>query len=237
MYISRMPVLNIEEKEIPYEVRRSLKARRGRIVVSLGKVEIVAPRNMSEKKIISFIDEHKGWIKKKYIEIETKAASAIKPLPERFIAGKKIMYLGDHVPIYVSQKNKKTVEYNGWLFIHAPENECRDLVIKWLKQKAREQVEFYVNKHKENFNLHVGEIRIKSQKRRWGSCGRHNSININWQLIFFKPEILEYVVVHELCHIRHKNHSKRFWDFVGEHLPDYSERRKYLRENTVISDF
>lgn len=74
-------------------------------------------------------------------------------------------------------------------------------------------------------------ITIRDQKTRWGSCSGRGTLSFNWRLILAPPEILDYVVVHELCHLTHMNHSREFWDLVGSVIPDYKVRRKWLKEN------
>jgi predicted metal-dependent hydrolase len=74
-------------------------------------------------------------------------------------------------------------------------------------------------------------LRIKTQKSRWGSCGPNNDINLNWLLMLAPAAALEYVVVHELCHIKHKNHSAAFWQLVAEHLPNYQQQRHWLKQH------
>ena len=74
-------------------------------------------------------------------------------------------------------------------------------------------------------------ITIRDQKTRWGSCSGRGTLSFNWRLILAPPEILDYVVVHELCHLTHMNHSKEFWNLVGSVIPDYKTRRKWLKEN------
>lgn len=100
-----------------------------------------------------------------------------------------------------------------------------------MKNNARIQVETIVSKHQQRHNLKPKSIRIKSQKIRWGSCDTGNNINTNWLLILASPEFLEYVVVHELCHIRHRNHCAKFWALVLAHLPDYKRHNLWLRGN------
>ncbi len=77
----------------------------------------------------------------------------------------------------------------------------------------------------------VSSIAIRSQKTRWGSCSSRGTLSFNWRLMLAPPAILDYVVVHELCHLRHMNHSKDFWACVETILPDYKERRKWLNEH------
>ena len=83
-------------------------------------------------------------------------------------------------------------------------------------------------------NLEYGRVFVKDQRTLWGSCSGRRNLNFNWRLAAAPPEALDYVVIHELCHLREMNHSKRFWDLVRAACPDYKARRKWLRDNTAL---
>ena len=83
-------------------------------------------------------------------------------------------------------------------------------------------------------NLEYRRIFVKDQRTLWGSCSGRKNLNFNWRLAAAPPEALDYVVIHELCHLREMNHSKRFWDLVGAACPDYKARRKWLRDNCAL---
>lgn len=83
----------------------------------------------------------------------------------------------------------------------------------------------------ELLNVHFNRITIREQKTRWGSCSSKQNLNFNWKLILAPPEILDYVVVHELCHLKEMNHSPAFWHEVEQILPDYPQRKKWLKDN------
>ena len=80
-------------------------------------------------------------------------------------------------------------------------------------------------------NVTYGTVRLSSARTRWGSCSARGNLNFHWKLILMPPEVLDYVVVHELAHRREMNHSPRFWAIVEKVLPDYKERRRWLKEN------
>lgn len=84
-----------------------------------------------------------------------------------------------------------------------------------------------------SLGLEYGRVFIKDQKTLWASCSGKRNLNFNWRLAAAPPEILDYVVIHELCHLREMNHSKRFWSLVGESCPDYKARKKWLRDNAA----
>ena len=100
-----------------------------------------------------------------------------------------------------------------------------------MKQQARRMALELIEKHCQTHNLLPRNLRIKTQKSRWGSCGPKNDINLNWLLVLAPPLILEYVVVHELCHIKHKNHSKEFWSLVADHMPNFLQHRHWLKQH------
>ncbi|HEY4501522.1 MAG TPA: M48 family metallopeptidase [Candidatus Paceibacterota bacterium] len=100
--------------------------------------------------------------------------------------------------------------------------------------KHKEQARMAVHARLSFFNAHyghtVGRVFIKNSKSRWGSCSLQGNLNFNYKLIFLPPEVLDYVVVHELCHLREFNHSPAFWALVGQVLPNHKELRKSLRQ-------
>ena len=99
---------------------------------------------------------------------------------------------------------------------------------KQIKELIIKRVAFYSDYIPESSK--INRIVIKEQKKRWGSCSVKGNLNFNWKLVFAPPEITDYVVVHEMCHLKHMNHSKEFWREVERILPDYKERRKWLME-------
>ena len=83
----------------------------------------------------------------------------------------------------------------------------------------------------EKLGVSYGKITLRQQKTRWGSCSSEKNLNFNWKLILAPPEVLDYVVVHELCHLKEMNHSKAFWDEVGKVMPEYETYKLWLKEN------
>lgn len=102
---------------------------------------------------------------------------------------------------------------------------------KAYKKQAREKITEYVDYYGRKMGVSYGRIAIREQKTCWGSCSSKKNLNFNWKLILMPPEIMEYVVVHELSHLFEMNHSKKFWKIVETYLPDYKVRRKWLKDN------
>ena len=106
-----------------------------------------------------------------------------------------------------------------------------EIEIQQYKKKLRPVLEHRVVYYAELMGVTYGRIAIRDQKTRWGSCSARGNLNFNWRLVLMPPEILDYVVVHELAHRLEMNHSSRFWTIVAQMLPDYAVRRKWLKEN------
>jgi len=108
---------------------------------------------------------------------------------------------------------------------------ARDLFRTWYRARAREVLEERVEHFARRMGLAVLGVRITEAKERWGSCSVSGTLNFAWRLVTAPIGIIEYVVVHELAHLVEMNHSRRFWEQVGRILPDYAERRAWLRKN------
>ena len=125
----------------------------------------------------------------------------------------------------------------GWIEKHLSncsaqeQQKLTDQELRALREKARtlvtERVQYYTPLIRVTYN----QIAIRAQHTRWGSCSSKGNLNFNCLLALVPPEALDYVVVHELCHLKELNHSDRFWDKVGKILPDYKTRKKWLKDN------
>ena len=230
----------IETLSFDYTIRRSQRAKKTRIVVTQEKIQVVAPLLVSKSKIQAFVKSQQNWIASAKKKID--ARKRIKKLaPEIYKDGVEIPYRGKQTQIrlypYTSKKVK--IELNQhkidvFIPIETEEKDKNELVRlsleNWMKNQAKKEVIGFVELHAKKYQLHPRYISIKTQKSRWGSCGIHNDININWLLILAPLQVMEYVVVHELCHIKERNHSPKFWHLVGLHLPDYQAQRNWLKK-------
>jgi predicted metal-dependent hydrolase len=222
-----------------YRIRRSLRVANARIVVKPGQVEIVAPLQIPEHKLHKFVQAKQQWITQALNKMADSNSQQSSFVPIEYKSGASIAYQGNVYPLTVKSSKLKRVkiEFSEGYIAHIPETmhpdrhnpEIREALIRWMKKQTKPLVEQLVGVHAAKKQLFPRRITVKTQKSRWGSCGIHNDININWLLLMAPKEVLEYVVVHELCHIRVKNHSRQFWSLVGEHMPDYQSRRLWLK--------
>ncbi len=226
-----------------YTLRRSPRAQKTRIVVTANKIEVVAPLKVSEQRIKAFVAEQQAWIKEaiKRIDLRSKAQPSL--APSAYVDGAHVPYQGRQIPLSIKTTATKTARAqlltDHQFLVHLPASSqlekhsaiAKQALEQWMKQQTRRQAQQLIEKHSPKFQLFPRSLRIKTQKTRWGSCGPNNDINLNWLLMLAPPMVLEYVVVHELCHIQHKNHSKDFWLLVSAHMPDYLTHRRWLKAN------
>ncbi|OAI19956.1 metal-dependent hydrolase [Methylomonas koyamae] len=226
-----------------YTLRRSSRAKHTRIVVKAGQIEVVAPPKVSERNIHSFVLAQRDWIESALRRVAAKTREVPALAPASYHDGVAIPYLGRQLPLRIETTRNKTprldLHDDAWFCAKLPagidagqhSELVRQTLIRWMKSRARQHAQLFVDRHAPRHGLYPRSIRIKTQKSRWGSCGPDNDINLNWLLLLAPPAALEYVVVHELCHIRHKNHSAAFWELVAEHVPDFRQRRLWLKQH------
>lgn len=234
-----MPVLIVGNTEIPYEVRRSEMASRRRAYVSPDGVEVVVPTTCSEEQIADFVHRKRRWI---FDETEIiKEKQAERHTISRFLTGAKIPYHGRRMKLTTEPTTGSLVEvsYKNGFFVEVPTTapeHLRDTLIDealrfWMKRQIRKDVRELILHYGTRYDLKPRSVHIKDQKHLWGSCGQDRSINLNWHLIFAPKPVLEYAVVHELCHLKHRNHNTPFWSLIGDILPNFETRKQWLRDN------
>ena len=126
--------------------------------------------------------------------------------------------------------NQEAAHFTEWCGVK-DEEIIKESMQLWYKQKAREIVIEKIEYYSKHFQTMPNSIKIKAQKTRWGSCTYKNDLALNYKLIMAPPDVLDYVVVHEMCHMEHKNHSKNFWNRVSSIMIDYKEKRNWLKEH------
>ena len=235
-----MPVLTVGDTTIPYEIRRSRRARQMRITVRPGEVRVSAPLFVRQSKIEALVKSKSRWILEKTRALREREIAAI---PERFISGEQVLVRDQLQTLQVepAEIRKPTLRFADALEIKLPadldtekqEELVRDLVMKWLKERALEDAKAWATQYGPQLGCYPSRIRIGNQKTLWGSCSARGVIALNWRLIATPSRVFEYVVVHELCHLVERNHSPDFWQLVESLLPDFAERRAWLKEHGV----
>ena len=222
---------------MPYRLRRSSRARRLRITVQADGVDVVAPLRAGTHEIGAFVERHRDWVLAKVSALQ-QTLQAHKG-PARLAAGGRILWRGQWVELKVVPvaQIRTSVRHGDGFEVRFPSamaEAAREATVeaalrRWLKRAALADARRWVERHGPRHGLVPSAVRIKEHKHLWGSCSSKGAINLNWRLILAPEPVFEYVVVHELCHLRERHHQPAFWRLVGEVLPDYEAQRRWLR--------
>ena len=127
------------------------------------------------------------------------------------------------------------------LYRHVGKKDGKIAVKKVIEQFYRKKAEEVIHDRLQFFNEHYqfryNRVTLRNQKTRWGSCSSRGNLNFNWRLIMAPIEVIDYVVAHELCHLKEMNHSSRYWALVEQAIPDYKKYRKWLKDNHYLLTF
>lgn len=217
---------------LAYELIRSGRRRKtlSLTIKQGGKIVIRAPRHVPLTEIDGFFNRKLAWIR-------SKLAAATVPRDkmddEDLGAAGKITFLGASYPVVIegAAGRKAEISFDGECFLLAPEAAAagKDLLRAWYRRAAAAFLPGRVSFFAGLWDSHPRSVRISKARARWGSCSADNRLAFSWRLIMAPPPVIDYVVVHELAHIREKNHSPRFWRLVEELCPDYRQQRRWLR--------
>lgn len=235
-----MEYLEYAGVRIPYQIVRSAR-KTVSIRVSHDGVVIRAPKGLSNKKITELVQTKARWIYIKYQELLSTA-----PLPKKreYADGTCMLYRGNELKLKRLDGNAYGLKENeGKVWLEDNEicialcdwshGAVQNLLEQWYRYEAKVRIEErvgYYTRHYD-FGKKVNRIFIKDQKSRWGSCSSKCNLNFNYRLIMAPDEVLDYVIVHELCHLVHMNHSDQFWRAVENVCPAYKVYIDWLRKN------
>lgn len=217
-----------------------IKSKRKTISISVdqyGTVLIKAPLRMTDSAIQEVVRKKSHWI----VEKTAMISEYEKERPDRrYMSGEVFEYRGNEFLLQlISNQTKKrpVVEIVGNQLVVTTSSSETDVVktalAKWYKNSAKEKIPERVAYYERFIPETCVAVIVKEQKRRWGSCSQDGTIRLNWRLIMAPEIVLDYVVVHEMCHLRHMNHSAQFWGMVESIMPDYKNCREWLKKNGV----
>jgi hypothetical protein len=223
-----LAALTAKNKVTTYKIIRSNRKTLCLSVDESARLTVRAPNRASDKQIHEFVSTKESWINKKQQLMRDRLDEY-----ESHLSLPQCLYLGKLYPLKLIPGRGDTILFNGSDFTvsHSNEDKIKLTLNYWYKQRfidiAKPRVSYYAKK----YNLAINRVNVKSQKTLWGSCSGNNNINLNYQLIMAPIEVIDYVIVHELVHTLHKNHSPSFWQEVGLIMPKYKASKSWLKEN------
>lgn len=198
------------------------------------KLVVRAPLRLPLKDIEKLILEKMSWIiNKKSLVLERLNQT------QAFIdqKGERYFFLGEPHILVMQDKVKTITCEDGVLLFPSMYQDRVDMMIKkWYQNQAKTFLPKRLAEIASQKGISYQSCRITSARKRWGSCNVKNNINLSWRLIMANQRAIDYVLIHELCHVIHKNHSKDFWNKVREIMPDFAVHRKWLKDHVFILD-
>ncbi len=206
---------------------RSRRKTIGLHITNDARLIVRAPYFASEDLIHQLIRRKEAWIKSK-LELFKVRQSKIKP--RKFQPGEEFLFLGQRYPLTPVEDLPRAVVLDGSLMIaEVALKNARDHLECWYKSQAQEYITQRVEYYSQLTALRYTSININNATTRWGSCGYQSTLNFTWRLIMAPARVIDYVVVHELMHLKQKNHSQKFWKEVANILPDYKLDDHWLK--------
>lgn len=204
------------------------------------QIEVSAPLGMPVSVIQQQVQDHGDWILRKLSLVQERDKERVHHTYEN---GELFLYLGKSYPLQIDlQSNyqkavviladeKLTIHTNS----HQPED-IRRVLEEWYRDQTLKLITKRVQFFSDRFSVKPRLIKVKEQKKRWASCTSRGDLLFNWRCGMAPPEVLDYIVVHEMCHLVHFNHSKDFWKLVDSILPDYEKQKGWLKQYGLRMD-
>ncbi len=217
--------------ELVFRVREHPRARRWRISVShQNGLVVTIPAGFDRTRIPAVLEQNRDWIERVLRRFPMKA-EPYRP-PERLTlsaVGEEwlIEYeAGNPRRVELARHGDRTLRVSGAV---AREGLVRRVLERWLVLQGRRHLIPWLYRTASEGGFPVRDVRVRAQRTLWGSCSRCNTISLNARLLFVPSDLVQYVLIHELVHIRHPNHSRAFWQSVATYVPDYGDKVRELR--------
>lgn len=217
---------------IPYIIKKNRRSRHVTLRMSQQGLELTVPIRFNQKNIPTILEQHQFWIEKHYRLMQERMAKA-DDLPTEIV----LLALHQTWHVHYMQNQSQNIQ-----LIMRPHRELvllgnvqdkmivKKILLNWLREQAKQYLISWLMDLSQKTQLSFNEVNIRSQQSRWGSCSVTKNINLNDRLLFLPHTLVSHIMIHELCHTKHLNHSKRFWDLVAKFDPQSAENRRLLRK-------
>jgi len=221
--------------ELEYQIRRTSRDKTVSLaVVPQQGLVVTAPRRATTKRLDSIVREKAAWVVRRL----KRQSDLPPPIPQReFVSGETYLYLGRQYRLKIAKGAREAEVCLRAGQLHVPmqtslagSQVARAALIAWYKTRAADYLSRRAKQWAKKLGLEAPRLLVSEPRKRWGSASKDGSLRINWRVIQAPTTLVDYVLVHELAHLIHEDHSREFWATVGRVLPDYEERKARLRE-------
>ncbi len=212
-----------------HDIVRSKRRSVSLEITSDARLLVRAPNRMRMDQILSILHEKRNWVWKKQTEMRKKKLSRPQ---KKYRAGERFLFIGKEYPLEIIQESssplllKKSFLLGDKYILNA-----QQAFEKWYREQAKKILSEKVFLCAERAGVSFGAVKITGAKKRWGSCTSEGNINFSWRLILAPEHIIDYVVAHEVSHLKEMNHSPRFWRVVSHLYPEYKKSKQWLCKN------
>jgi len=227
---------------LDYQLIRSARRKTLGLQVKQGQVIVRAPSFLTDKQINAFVSEKSSWLKSK-VDLQ-KNSSTIPPisfdqgsmlwlngeqkkLSISFQAQAQVLALKDEIKIILPQRSRS--ESQNISSADAISQKVKKQLEHWFKQQMQTYLSMRLPQLSCHTQLQAQSFKVRKYKARWGSCNNRGELSFNYLLMMTPHWVVDYVIIHELCHLKYLNHSKQFWQLVAKHCPDYLEAKAWLK--------
>ncbi len=219
------------------KIDKIIKSKRKSIALEVNdNAELVArvPKRFNKKVLQEFLNSKSQWLKNMQKEMRRQLQLS----QRNFKSGETFFYLGKEYRLKIQSNTSSLYLDNNFFYLPKNQkNQAAELFVDWYKQSARNIFTQRVSVYQKKYNFKINKIKLSSARKRWGSCSSQRNLNFAWRLVMAPLFVIDYIVVHELVHLKYMNHSKRFWCMVENIYPDYKEAEKWLKENSYKLKF
>ncbi len=227
--------VRLGEREIPYTVRPSGRARRVSLRIrEAGLVEVVVPMHLVMPPPETVLKRHAAWIFRTFDRLRRSGGIAgERPVGE----GSRILFLGAERTIRILRDVRRrplvTLTESEMIVFLTPESpeDIRPFLERWLRKQAESIIPVRVSRLNEEWKFRYSSITVRNQRTRWGSCSRKGALSFNWRLVILPMEVADYLICHELAHLKYLDHSARFWNLVETIFPSFRQSERWLRRH------
>lgn len=216
---------------VEYEVRHSLDTSEPRIDVDIHGVTVVVPED-NDVQPTELLKENAAWV----VDKQRDYKAYREQVPDRsFEAGERFPFLGEDRELVIEPLQKHEVDEDSIRLRKSAveQSSVKQVLENFYRGRAREYFTGRTDHYVEQMGVEYQKLELRNQRTRWGSCSTGGTISLNWRLIMAPPDVVDYLVVHELVHLTEQHHGREFWQLVGEHVPDYKEKTEWLEQNSV----
>jgi len=217
--------VKILQEEISYNLRYSKKAKYLRLQIKSGSgLELIVPRGYELKEAENFLIKKADWIKK---HLKTTTGE-----DRKFLLWGNEICVSQSFQLFI-KKHKLNFSANELNITspHGAKESIEKIYEAWLKHISKSYITNRAQDLADDLGFKINRITIRSQKTRWGSASARKNLSFNYRLMRYRKEVIDYVIIHELCHLIEMNHSKKFWMHVKKYCPDYLALRRELKSN------